>query len=112
MFSETPGSPGRRQQIPRTHRVIGVPACDARYSAWITPVSTSAFSFAKIPDGWPARASSACASIFAITVDASAAGATASLRWLAWRENPDSALNSSETSSPKSGSAVNRPMSV
>jgi hypothetical protein len=32
MFSETPGTCGRRQQMPRTMRSIGVPARDAPYS--------------------------------------------------------------------------------
>ena len=30
MFSLTPGTPGRRQQIPRTSRFTFTPACDAR----------------------------------------------------------------------------------
>ena len=30
MRSLTPGTPGRRQQMPRTSSVIGTPACDAR----------------------------------------------------------------------------------
>ena len=29
MVSLTPGRPGRRQQIPRTMRSIGTPACEA-----------------------------------------------------------------------------------
>ena len=29
MFSLTPGTPGRRQQMPRTIRSIFTPACDA-----------------------------------------------------------------------------------
>ena len=29
IVSETPGTPGRRQQMPRTRRSIGTPACDA-----------------------------------------------------------------------------------
>ena len=30
MFSLTPGTPGRRQQMPRTMRSIFTPACEAR----------------------------------------------------------------------------------
>jgi hypothetical protein len=30
MFSETPGIPGRRQETPRTQRVIRTPAPEAR----------------------------------------------------------------------------------
>ena len=33
MFSDRPGTPGSRQQMPRTIRSICTPACDARYSA-------------------------------------------------------------------------------
>ena len=36
MFSEMPGKPGRRQQMPRTTRSIGTPAWLARYRASIT----------------------------------------------------------------------------
>ena len=30
MFSDTPGTPGRRQQMPRTMSSIFTPACEAR----------------------------------------------------------------------------------
>ena len=43
MLSLTPGTPGRRQQIPRTINSIFTPACDAWYSARIMRLSTSAF---------------------------------------------------------------------
>ena len=43
MFSLTPGTPGRRQQMPRTIRSICTPACEARYSASITAGSTRRF---------------------------------------------------------------------
>ena len=33
IVSLTPGTPGSRQQMPRTFRSIGTPACEARYSA-------------------------------------------------------------------------------
>src|SRR2546427_4181453 len=42
MFSETPGRPGRRQQMPRMTSSIVTPACEAPYSASITDGSTSA----------------------------------------------------------------------
>ncbi len=37
MWSDSPGTPGRRQQRPRTTRSTETPACDARYRASITP---------------------------------------------------------------------------
>jgi hypothetical protein len=80
MFSDTPWIPGRRQQIPRTHRVIFTPALEARYSARITSSSTSAFSLAKMAAGLPARARAAWASILASTALHRSKGATASLR--------------------------------
>ena len=30
MFSDSPGTPGRIAQMPRTQRSTGTPACDAR----------------------------------------------------------------------------------
>jgi hypothetical protein len=42
MFSETPGSPGRRQQMPRTIRSMCTPAIEARYRARMISGSTSA----------------------------------------------------------------------
>ena len=48
MFSDTPGTPGRRQQMPRTLRSTGTPACEARYSARMQRASTSEFIFIAI----------------------------------------------------------------
>ena len=45
MPSDTPGTPGTRQQMPRTLRSTGTPACAARYSARMQRRSTSAFIF-------------------------------------------------------------------
>src|SRR3989454_1075622 len=56
MVSETPGSPGRRQQMPRTTSSIATPPCDARYSASMTDGSTSAFIFTMIRAARPWRA--------------------------------------------------------
>ena len=58
MFSETPGMPGRSAQMPRTIRSICTPAREARYSASMTCGSTSAFIFAMMRAGRPARACS------------------------------------------------------
>ena len=58
MFSETPGMPGRSAHTPRTMRSIFTPAREARYSASITCGSTSAFIFAMMRAGRPARACS------------------------------------------------------
>jgi hypothetical protein len=43
MFSDSPGTPGRSMQTPRTIRSISTPACEASYSASITSGSTSEF---------------------------------------------------------------------
>ena len=54
MRSECPGTPGRRVQSPRTISSMVTPARDARYSAWITSVSASPLSLARIRAGRPA----------------------------------------------------------
>ena len=59
MVSDRPGMPGRSVQIPRTHRSIGTPACDARYSASTMTSSMSALHLNWIRAGFPARLSSA-----------------------------------------------------
>ena len=46
MRSDTPGTPGRKQQMPRTMRSISTPALLAAYSARMTGGSTSALSLA------------------------------------------------------------------
>ena len=43
MFSLTPGTPGRRQHMPRTFSSTFTPACEARYSLRIIGLSTSEF---------------------------------------------------------------------
>ena len=56
MFSLTPGSCGRRQQMPRTIKSIFTPAWEASYSAWMTFSSTSELIFTMMRPGRPARA--------------------------------------------------------
>ena len=51
MFSDTPSTPGRRQQIPRMLRSTCTPACEARYSALMHARSTSEFIFSAMRDG-------------------------------------------------------------
>ena len=53
MFSESPGMPGRRQQMPRTTSSIETPACEASYSASMMSGSTSEFIFIQIAAGLP-----------------------------------------------------------
>ena len=55
MFSDTPGTPGRSAHTPRTMRSIFTPACEARYSAWITAGSVRALSLAMMRAGLPSR---------------------------------------------------------
>ena len=45
MFSLNPGTPGRRQQMPRTIRSIWTPAWDAAYSSSMSSASTRLFIF-------------------------------------------------------------------
>src|ERR1700712_5462403 len=56
MFSESPGSPGRRQQMPRTASSIETPACEASERASMMSGSTSEFIFSQIAAGLPLRA--------------------------------------------------------
>ena len=51
MFSDRPGTPGRRQQMPRTTAMIFTPAREARYSASISVSSTSELSFSQMVGG-------------------------------------------------------------
>ena len=53
MFSLTPSTPGRRQQMPRMLRSIGTPACEAWYSARMQRLSTSELIFIAIRAGRP-----------------------------------------------------------
>ena len=66
MFSETPSTPGFRQQIPRTLRSTRTPACEARYSARMHSPSTSAFIFMAIRPGRSGECSSIVRSISAM----------------------------------------------
>ncbi len=63
MFSDSPGTPGRRQQMPRTTRSMLTPACEARYSRSMIAGSTSAFILAQICAGLPFCALAISASI-------------------------------------------------
>ncbi len=83
MFSEMPGSPGRRQQIPRTIRSICTPAREAEQRAVIAVGSTSAFILAMIRAGSPASACRRSRSIRVIRRSASSVGATISF-FQAW----------------------------
>ena len=53
MFSLSPRTPGRTEQMPRTHRSTGTPACDARYMASVTASSTIEFTLIRTPEGRP-----------------------------------------------------------
>src|SRR2546426_1170298 len=53
--SDSPGTPGRSVQMPRTTRSTSTPACDAMYSARATVESASPLSLARIRAGRPAR---------------------------------------------------------
>ena len=85
MFSETPGTPGRRQQMPRTLRSTCTPACEASYSAWMQAASTSEFIFSAIRASSPARWASTVASISSTMRSRIVVGATSTLRYSAGR---------------------------
>src|SRR5712691_1358135 len=55
MLSDIPGTPGRRQQIPRTTRSMLTPACEALYNRSMMAGSTSELSLAQICAGFPAQ---------------------------------------------------------
>ena len=56
MFSDRPGTPGRRQQMPRTTKSIRTPHWLARYRASMIAGSTRAFSFTQMAAGLPIAA--------------------------------------------------------
>ena len=57
MFSESPGTPARTPQMPRTTMSIRVPAALAAYSASMTSGSCTAFSFSVMRPSAPNVAS-------------------------------------------------------
>ena len=80
MFSEIPGTPGRRQQIPRTLRSTRTPAREASYSARMHPASTSEFIFSAIRAASPDRWASTVASISPMIWSRIVVGETRTLR--------------------------------
>ena len=56
MFSDSPGTPGRSEQAPRTIRSIFTPSPEAAYRARITDSSTSALTLTMMRPGLPAAA--------------------------------------------------------
>ncbi len=75
MLSERSGTPGRRQQMPRTTRSMATPASEARDRASMISGSASAFSLAQIAAGRPARACAAYAPISSKSVARKPCGA-------------------------------------
>ena len=63
MFSERPGTPGRRVHMPRTIKSICTPARLASYRARMMPGSISEFILAMMRAGRPARASAVSAAM-------------------------------------------------
>src|SRR5918997_1410430 len=112
MFSESPGIPGRRQQVPRTIRSMRTPARAALYKASMTVGSTSAFILTMMRAGWPSSAFRPSRPISSMTCSLSPCGATRNFRQRRPWEYPVSRLNNSLASSPNSGLAVNSPRSV
>lgn len=104
--------PGFKPQMPRTMRSMRTPACEARYSAWITCGSVNAFIFAMMRAGRPARASSASKSIHWINRDARSNGDWITRFKRRTLPRPVSWLNRPCTSSAIAWFAVIKPMSV
>ena len=89
MLSVRPGTPGARQQKPRTIRSIGTPAWDARTSVAQISGSSSWFIFAMMRAGRPARWCSISRSISSRKrVAHGASGATSSVANAGVRERP------------------------
>src|SRR4051794_14132444 len=74
MLSERPGTPGRRQQMPRTTANTFTPARDASYSLSISLSSTRLFILSQMLAGLPARAKAISLSISATSVSRSDKG--------------------------------------
>ena len=110
--SLTPGTPGRKQQIPRTMRSMLTPAWDASYSARMMAGSTSAFILATMLAGRPSRACSASRRIMAMKRSRILRGATISLRYCGGAAKPVSTLKRSVRSAPRLGLVVKIPKSV
>ena len=112
MLSERPGTPGRRQQMPRTTQSTCTPAWLARYSASMMPGSTSELHFSQTQAFLPALAKATSASRFLRKRRRSDTGEMAS-RSSPWGSAvPVMKLNTRPTSRPIAGSAVKKEMSV
>ena len=81
IVSDSPGTPGRSAQMPRTTRSIGTPARLASYSASMSSSSTMLLALMRMPDGRPARACSASAPIRSIRPSRTLCGATSRSRY-------------------------------
>ena len=112
MLSETPGTPGRRVQAPRTTRSMETPACDAAYNARTTRGSFNAFIRAMIRAGFPARACRVSRSLRLSTPACRVNGDCSSCLSLIAGAMPDSCWKIWCTSAPISSLAVIRPRSV
>ena len=80
MFSEMPGRPGRRQQMPRTLSSTWTPACEAAYSARMQRPSTSAFIFIAIRAGCSGECAAIVRSICSRCPSRRCSGAISTLR--------------------------------
>ncbi len=112
MFSDTPGTPGRRQQRPRMFRSILTPAMDALYRVAMMSESMRPLAFMAM---YPLPAllwTSISLSILAIRELFSVSGATSRRLYILGPKKPVRALNSSPTSSPISGFTVRKEMSA
>ena len=112
MFSDSPGMPGRRQQIPLTTRRIWTPAWEALYSASMTSLSTSALILAQTVAGRPAPACSISSSMSWIRVSRRWNGATTNLSRLPGWPYPVVKLKTRAASRHSFGSQVKYERSV
>ena len=112
MFSESPGIPAFRQQMPRTTRRIFTPAQDASYSAAMISLSQREFIFAMIDAGFPSFACFISRLIRCRNFVLSHSGATESMFQFNGSEYPESMLKTAVASSPIIGLQVMIPQSV
>ena len=103
-----PGHTGSQADTSRTTRSTDTPACEARYSASMSTGSVRPLVLSTMRPSAPARRSVSMASSRPDLVDS---GETSRQRKFGGCPDPDNRLNSSPTSAPMSGSAVNRPRS-
>ena len=108
MLCDTPGTPGRRQHMPRTTRSMRTPAWLALYSARMILASVSELNLAMMCAGRPSAATAVSLAIRSSRVFFRVKGACSSFFMRRVLPMPISWLNSLATSSHRASSEVSR----